>query len=59
MAVEVEIRALRPEDDRASFSCGQADLDRFFQYYAGQNQFKLGLSVTYVATTAGHIVGSH
>jgi GNAT superfamily N-acetyltransferase len=53
----VEIRALRKEDDRAGFSCGEADLDRFFQHYAGQNQFKLNLAVTYVAVADGQIVG--
>ncbi len=49
MAKAVEIRPLRQEDDRSGFSCGQADLDRFFQHYAGQNQFKLHLAVSYVA----------
>jgi len=53
----VEIRALSKEDDRTSFSCGQADLDRFFEHYAGQNQFKLFLAVTYVAVVDGRIVG--
>jgi GNAT superfamily N-acetyltransferase len=53
----VEIRALTREDDRTSFSCGQADLDRFFEHYAGQNQFKLFLAVTYVALVDARIVG--
>ena len=57
MAAEVEIRPLRPADDRSAFSCGQADLDRFFQHYAGQNQFKLHLAVTYVAATHDRILG--
>ena len=57
MARFVEIRALSKEDDRTSFSCGQADLDRFFEHYAGQNQFKLFLAVTYVAVVDGRIVG--
>lgn len=57
MAGEVEIRPLRLEDDRSGFSCGQADLDRFFAHYAGQNQFKLHLAVTYVAVLEGRIVG--
>jgi GNAT superfamily N-acetyltransferase len=52
----VEIRALTPEDDRSNFSCGQADLDRFFAHYAGQNQFKLHLAVTYVAIFDERIV---
>jgi GNAT superfamily N-acetyltransferase len=57
VAISLEIRPLRPSDDRSGFSCGQADLDRFFQQYAGQNQFKLHLSVTYIALSAEVIVG--
>ena len=53
----VEIRPLAPTDDRSGFSCGQPDLDRFFEHYAGQNQFKLHLAVTYVALAQGRIVG--
>jgi GNAT superfamily N-acetyltransferase len=53
----VEIRALRKEDDRTGFSCGEADLDRFFQHYAGQNQFKLNIAVTYVAVADEQMVG--
>ena len=52
-----EIRPLAQSDDRSGFSCGQADLDRFFIHYAGQNQFKLHLSVTYIAVVEGRIVG--
>lgn len=54
---ELEIRPLRPEDERTSFSCGQADLDRFFHHYAGQNQFKLHLAVTYVAAAGSRLLG--
>ena len=57
MAAALEIRPLRTDDGRRAFSCGQADLDRFFQHYAGQNQFKLHLAVTYVATADAHILG--
>jgi GNAT superfamily N-acetyltransferase len=57
VAKVVEIRALEREDDRSGFSCGQADLDRFFEHYAGQNQFKLHLAVTYVAVLESRIVG--
>lgn len=57
MAATIEIRLLRREDDRQGFSCGQGDLDRFFQHYAGQNQFKLGIAVTYVACVDGKIAG--
>lgn len=57
MAQVVEIRPLAREDDRSHFSCGQSDLDRFFEHYAGQNQFKLHLAVTYVAVVGERIVG--
>ena len=52
-----EIRPLAPDDDRSGFSCGHADLDRFFEHYAGQNQFKLHLAVTYVAVVAARVAG--
>jgi GNAT superfamily N-acetyltransferase len=57
VAGELEIRPLRPDDDRGGFSCGQPDLDRFFHHYAGQNQFRLHLAVTYVAVAERRIVG--
>jgi GNAT superfamily N-acetyltransferase len=57
VARAVEIRALARDDDRSDFSCGQPDLDRFFEHYAGQNQFKLHLAVTYVALVEGRIMG--
>jgi GNAT superfamily N-acetyltransferase len=57
VAKAVEIRPLAREDDRSQFSCGQADLDRFFEHYAGQNQFKLHLAVTYVAVMDARVVG--
>lgn len=57
MPQTIEIRPLGRDDDRGGFSSGQADLDRFFQHYAAQKQFKLHLAVTYVALAEGHIVG--
>ena len=57
MPATIEIRPLRTDDDRSTFSCGQPDLDHFFQHYAGQNQFKLHLTVTYVATVDNQILG--
>lgn len=57
MAKAVEIRALARDDDRSGFSCGEPDLDRFFEHYAGQNQFKLHLAVTYVAVIEDRIAG--
>ena len=57
MATTIDIRPLAKDDDRSGFSCGQPDLDRFFEHYAGQNQFKLHLAVTYVAVVEARIVG--
>jgi GNAT superfamily N-acetyltransferase len=57
VAKTIELRPLSRDDDRSGFSCGQADLDRFFEHYAGQNQFKLHLAVTYVAVVEERIVG--
>jgi GNAT superfamily N-acetyltransferase len=57
VAVAVELRPLAQEDDLTAFSCGQPDLDRFLQHYAGQNQFKLHLAVTYVAVVEARVVG--
>ncbi len=57
MATELEIRVLRREDTRDAFRCGQADLDRFFRDYAGQNQFRLHVAVTHVAVLDAEITG--
>ena len=57
MAPAVELRPLARGDDRSGFSCGEPDVDRFFEHYAGQNQFKLHVVVTYVAVVEGRIVG--
>lgn len=57
VAKTIEIRPLARDDDRSNFSCGQPDLDRFFEHYAGQNQFKLHLAVTYVAVLQQFIAG--
>lgn len=57
MASAVEIRPLTRGDDRSGFSCGESELDRFFEHYAGQNQFKLHLAITYVAVVEGRILG--
>src|SRR5262245_17225437 len=52
-----ELRALRDDDDRAGFRSADADLDRFFHRFAGQNQFRHHLGVTYVAVEDGRILG--
>ncbi len=53
----MEIRALRDTDDRTTFRSGDADLDRFLAKYAGQNQFRHHIGVTYVALDAERIIG--
>ena len=53
----MEIRALRPSDDRSAFQSGDEALDRFFHRYAGQNQFRHYLGVTYGVVDAGRILG--
>ncbi len=57
MGLEFEIRPLTSDDNRSTFTCGEPSLDRFFQHYAGQSQFKLSLSVTYVATASSEVLG--
>src|SRR5688572_1290532 len=53
----MEIRPLRPSDDRTAFESDDEALDRFFHRYAGQNQFRHYLGVTYVAVDGGRILG--
>lgn len=53
----VEIRPLQPDDDRTAFDSGDPALDLYFQRYAGQNQFRHHIGVTYVAVEAAVILG--
>ena len=53
----VQIRRLTEHDDRAQFASGDIELDRFFQRFAGQNQFRHYIGTTYVAECAARIVG--
>ena len=53
----VEIRSLRQEDDRSAFRSGDEALDLFFHRYAGQNQFRHHIGVTYVAVEGTRLVG--
>jgi GNAT superfamily N-acetyltransferase len=53
----IEIRALRKSDDRSSFCSGNIELDRFFQRFAGQNQFRHHIGTTYVAIVGNQIAG--
>ena len=54
---EVSVRRLGPRDDRTAFRSGDIDLDRFFQRYAGQNQFRHHIGTTYVAVKEDKIAG--
>jgi GNAT superfamily N-acetyltransferase len=53
----MEVRALRESDERSGFRCGNDSLDRFFRSFAGQNQFRHHLGVTYVAAEGERILG--
>lgn len=53
----IEVRPLRSDDRRDQFISGDVDLDRFFQKFAGQNQFRLHIGTSYVAVDADEIVG--
>lgn len=53
----IEVRRLRPTDDRSSFRSGDIELDRFFQRYAGQNQFRHHVGTTYLAVENGKVLG--
>jgi GNAT superfamily N-acetyltransferase len=53
----MQIRALRPADDRSRFRSGDPDLDRFLQKFAGQNQFRHYVGVTYVAVEEDGVLG--
>jgi GNAT superfamily N-acetyltransferase len=53
----MEIRPLRPGDDRSQFHSGDEALDRFFHRYAGQNQFRHHVGVSYVAVEDDRILG--
>jgi GNAT superfamily N-acetyltransferase len=55
--MNVEIRSLRPDDDRGSLRCGDEALDLFFHRYAGQNQFRHHIGVTYVAASGNLLHG--
>ena len=50
MAVEIAIRPFVRSDDRSRFTCGEPALDRCLRHDAGQNQCRLHVAVTYVAT---------
>ena len=55
--MSISVRRLRPDDDRSRFRSGNIDLDRFFQRFAGQNQFRHHVGTTYVAVDDRNILG--
>jgi len=55
--MSVSVRRLSPADDRTRFRSGNIELDRFFQRFAGQNQFRHHLGTTYVAVDGDVILG--
>ena len=56
--MKIEIRILRPDDDRSDFHSGEGEIDWFFHSFAGQNQFRHYIGTSYVAVDAeGRILG--
>ena len=55
--MSIAVRQLRAEDNRTEFRSGDIDLDRFFQRYAGQNQFRHHIGTTYVAVEGELVLG--
>ena len=55
--LELRVRRLEPRDDRTGFHSGSIDLDRYFQRYAGQNQFRHHIGTTYIAAQGDRIAG--
>lgn len=53
----VNVRPLTSSDDRSEFQSGSIELDRFFQRYAGQNQFRHYIGITYVVDFDDQIGG--
>lgn len=53
----VEIRSLQRSDNRQDFHSDDEALDVYFHRYAGQNQFRHHLGVTYVAVEEQCILG--
>jgi GNAT superfamily N-acetyltransferase len=52
-----EIRELNKKDDRSTFNCGDDTLNLYFKKYAGQNQFRHHIGVTYVAVVDDTLAG--
>ena len=56
--MNITVRRLERGDDRSGFQSGTIELDRFFQLYAGQNQFRHHLGTTYIAVEGGDEVSA-
>jgi GNAT superfamily N-acetyltransferase len=54
---KIIVRRLDAGDDRSGFRSGNIDLDRFFERFAGQNQFRHHIGTSYVADANGRIAG--
>ena len=55
--LEVRLWRLELREERTEFRSENIDLDRFFQRYAGQNQFRHHIGTSYVAVHGDRIVG--
>ena len=55
--MKIEIRILEQHDDRSTFRSGNEALDLYLHRYAGQNQFRHHIGVTYVAVAGERILG--
>ena len=53
----LQVRILRRDDNRQAFQSGNIELDRFFQLYASQNQFRHHIGTTYIAEMEKQIAG--
>jgi GNAT superfamily N-acetyltransferase len=53
----MKIRRPEPGGDRDRFCSGHPDLDRFLHRFAGQNQFRHHVGVTYIAVDDDAILG--
>lgn len=56
MTVNYSIRRLQKKDNRKKFDCGDEELNLFFHRYAGQNQFRHYIGVTYVSVVDSEII---
>jgi len=55
--LDIQFRALQAKDNRKDFCSGDIELDRFFQRYAGQNQFRHHIGITYILITGYKVIG--